>query len=198
MSLRNTSLTYGTIAKGFHWITAIGFFISYCAIYYREWFVTTDRESWISIQLHFSIGLNLVLIVLLRVCWRLFDSPPKTIEQRPTLDLCKRTVHTALYLVMFLMPITGFLSKGDYFLCGNGKISFYFLYELKFLYTANFCSAFESNLANISQPMENIHIVLGNWIALPLIVFHICAALYHHIILKDNTLTKITFSNTTT
>ncbi len=43
MPLHNTSTDYGTIAKWFHWGTALLFLAAYCSVYYRHWF--TERGT---------------------------------------------------------------------------------------------------------------------------------------------------------
>ncbi|HEY9031222.1 MAG TPA: cytochrome b [Kangiella sp.] len=190
MHIKNTSEAYGSIAKWFHSTTAVLFLSSYCAIYYRNWFAETDIQKWSGIQLHLSIGVSLGVIVILRTIWRLLNRIPEP-EPGPRLQLLgARIGHYALYLIMIIMPISGYLSIADY-LSRGGSFTFFLLFESTVFRDIE--SFFGVTLEQLEEPAELIHHYLGAWIVWLLIFGHILAALYHHYIKRDRTLSKMVF-----
>ena len=195
MALHNSMSAYGSIAKWIHWLTAFLILISYCAIYYRAWFSSSDIESRITAQLHFSIGLSLLAIVFLRIVWRYMTIIPSTITDSALQRYAVKAEHTALYAAIIILPVSGFLSLGNYLTCGKGIIDYFFLIDLTFPKNAEFCSAYSSWLESAEDPAELIHNAIGRWV-FPLLLFgHISAALFHHFVKRDNTLYKMTFQN---
>ena len=74
MTLKNTTKSYGSIAKWLHWVTAGLFLSSYIAVYYRHWFTEEKTpENWTALQLHLSIGVTIGVIVMLRVLWKILN-----------------------------------------------------------------------------------------------------------------------------
>jgi len=51
-------------------------------------------------------------------------------------------------------------------------------------------------LKQLEDPADGVHSFLGRWIVWLLVVGHVSAALYHHFINKDRTLSKMTFHRT--
>ena len=195
MSVKNTSEAYGSIAKWFHWTTALLFLASYCAIYYRNWFAETDFQKWSGIQLHLSIGVTLGVIVILRIIWRLLNRVPEP-EPAPRLhQLGARLGHYMLYLIMIIMPISGYLSIADY-LSRGGSFTFFLLFESTVFRDIE--SFFGVTLEHLEEPAEFIHHYLGAWVVWILILGHIFAALYHHYIKQDRTLSKMAFKKSLT
>ena len=81
MSLKNTAVQYGTIAKWLHWSVAGLFLAAYMAVYYRQWFTDKGTDiNWTALQLHLSFGVTIGVLVLLRVIWRLMNRQPDPVS----------------------------------------------------------------------------------------------------------------------
>ena len=192
MGLKNTAEAYGSISKWFHWVTALLFLVSYIAIYYREWFAKSELENWISIQLHLSIGITLGVLVILRLIWRFFNRLPELEPGSKLQHIAVQIGHYALYVVMIIMPITGYLSIADYLSSGRGSITYFLLFDITSLKGIQIFNSLGFSLKAVEDPAEFIHSYLGAWVVWLLILGHISAALYHHYIKKDNTIYKMT------
>jgi cytochrome b561 len=192
MSIRNTADNYGSIAKWLHWMTALLFLGAYMSVYYRHWFTEAKTpENWNALQLHFSIGVTVAVIVVLRVVWRLTNRQP-TLEPGTQLEhLAAHLGHYALYALMIIMPLTGYLGTG-------ANTEYFFLFDIpKFEDTQLFTSLVQDGLGltfkAFEKPIDFIHKdILGAWLAWILIAGHALAALYHHRIKRDRTLRKMT------
>lgn len=192
MQLKNTAKNYGSIAKWLHWTTALLFLLAYISVYYRQWF--TDKqtpENWTALQLHLSFGVSIGVLVVLRVIWRISNRTPDQEPGTPLEHLAAHAGHYALYAVMIIMPLTGYLGTGV-------DVDYFFLFSItQFEHTWLFDVLVNRGLglsfAEFEKPIDFIHKqVLGQWLAWMLILGHAAAALYHHFVKKDRTLRKMT------
>jgi cytochrome b561 len=63
-----------------------------------------------AINLHKSVGLTVLLLVVLRVVWRLTHRPPALDRDMPTVErVAAHGAHAALYVLLFAVPFTGYL-----------------------------------------------------------------------------------------
>ena len=191
MSIKNTAENYGTVAKWLHWTTALLFLASYCSVYYRHWFTEAKTpENMVAFQLHLSIGITIAVIVALRIYWRAINRAPDQEPGTPLEHLAAHLGHYALYAIMIIMPITGYLGTG-------GATDFFFLFEIpKFadtpLYAALVTDGLGLTFQEFEAPLDLIHKdILGKWIVWLLIAGHVLAALYHQYIKGDRTMSKM-------
>jgi cytochrome b561 len=192
MSLKNTAEAYGSIAKWFHWVTAILFLVSYCTIYYREWFAESELENWSAIQLHLSIGITLGGLVTLRIMWRFLNRSPEPESGTKLQHMAVQIGHYALYAIMLIMPISGYLSIANYLSIGGGSITYFLLFDMTSFKDIQVFNLLGISLEAFEDPAGLIHSYLGAWIVWLLILGHVSAALYHHFIKKDKTIYKMT------
>ncbi len=192
MSTKNTSNNYGSIAKWLHWITAALFLGSYISVYYRHWFTEEKTpENWTALQLHLSIGITLAVVVALRIIWRITNRVPDLEPGTRLEHLAAHAGHYALYAIMIIMPITGYVGTGV-------NTEYFFMFDIpKFESTQLFVSLVSNGLGitfkEFEEPIDFIHKnILGAWLVWLLILGHVSAALYHHFGKKDRTLQKMT------
>lgn len=194
MSLKNTAEDYGSIAKWLHWSTAVLFLGSYISVYYRHWFTEKETpENWIALQLHLSIGATIAVIVALRIIWRLSNRVPDLEPGTKLEHLAAQVGHLALYAIMVIMPVTGYIGTGV-------NTEYFFLFDIpKFEDTQLFTTLVSDGLGmtfkEFEKPVDFIHKdIMGAWVVWLLILGHVSAALYHQFVKKDRTLYKMTIS----
>ena len=194
MSLKNTAEDYGSIAKWLHWSTAVLFLGSYISVYYRQWFTEKETpENWIALQLHLSIGVTIAVIVGLRIIWRLSNRVPDLEPGTKLEHLAAHVGHLALYAIMVIMPVTGYIGTGV-------NTEYFFLFDIpKFEDTQLFTTLVSDGLGmtfkEFEKPVDFIHKdIMGAWVVWLLILGHVSAALYHQFVKKDRTLYKMTIS----
>lgn len=124
-------------------------------------------------QVHKSIGLSILLLMILRVGWRLTHKPPPLPVAVPPLErIGAAVVHLLFYILLLLMPLTGwiFVSAGKY------PLSWFWIFDVpKFALTkADLIVGFS----------RSGHEIIG-YTLLALATLHIVAALRHRFILKD-------------
>lgn len=192
MALRNTTKNYGSIAKWIHWTIAVLFLGSYCAVYYRHWFTEDETpENWISLQLHLSIGITIAVIVILRIIWRNVNQNPDQEPGSKLVNLAAQIGHYTLYVVMILMPLTGYIGTGV-------NTEFFFLFDITKFESTSLYQLIVTNWLGLTfeefeAPIDFFHKnIMGEWLVWILIVGHAMAAMYHHFIKKDRTFIKMT------
>ncbi len=190
MALQNTEYTYGTIAKWLHWLIALLFLCAYVAVYYRHWF-TEDKtpENWNALQLHLSFGITIGAFVLLRVLWKLMNTTPMPLSDKPSEVLLSKWAHRLLYFFMIFMPITGYLGTGvntEYFLQMEVP-----MFKDSALYHSMVVNQLGLTWDEFEGPIDFFHKKSGEYLIWVLVLLHMSAALYHHFVRKDATLKRM-------
>ncbi len=149
---------------------AMMFFLAY------TWDFAHGATKHAMIDFHKSVGVAIVMVAVVRLFWMLTHKGPRPIgtvsQQKAALG-----VHHLLYLLMFLMPLSGY-----FMVMMHGKpISFFGLFDLPVLFQAH---------PALKELSEDVHTVLAD-IVLVLVGGHAALALYHHIVLKDETLRRM-------
>lgn len=187
MPLRNHDNGYGYLAIGFHWLIAALFL---CMIAMGLVMTSLPRgHEWTFplFQWHKSIGITILALASLRLMWRLVNPQPAP----PPLSALERSLmhltHYGLYLALFLMPLTGWVVVSSSSL-GLPTILYGVLRlpHLGFIATSPYKSV-------INDWAGAAHEVLA-WSALALIALHSAAALYHHLVRRDDVLRRMLVS----
>ena len=177
MSWSNTKNRYGSVSIALHWLMFLLIVAVYACMELREIFPKGSDPRAAMKTWHFMLGLSVFVLVWLRLALRLLQAKP-VIEPRPIAwqRYLATLMHWAFYAFMIGMPIAGWM-----ILSAEGKpIPFYGL-ELPALIAEN---------KDTAEWIEDIHTTVGT-AGYFLVALHASAALFHHYVLRDNTLTRI-------
>lgn len=178
MKLRNTKTSYGLVAVGIHWLVAalvVGLFgLGYWMVeltYYDSWYQRGPN-------LHRSIGLLLLMLMLVRFGWRLVNLQPVSASGHRRWEiLAARAAHGLLYVLLFVATISGYLiSTAD-----GSAISVFGWFDVP-------------SVTGRIKGMEDIAGVVHYWVTWSIVVLasvHALGALKHHFIDRDNTLRRM-------
>ena len=174
---KNSTDSWGAVAKSFHWIVALlilgQLVLGKIAEGMRLSPLKLDLYVW-----HKSIGITILLLMILRLGWRLFNPPPSTLEGIPGWETkLARIGHTLLYLLMFAVPITG------WWISDTSRIPF------KIFWLARAPDLMAVNKGT-SELASDVHGALTTLLIL-VVLAHIAAALRHHFFLHNNVLTRM-------
>jgi len=176
MSLRSTDNQWGSVAKFFHWVIALAILFNGCFGLAMDLSNSPMQKiSWLA--LHKSIGLTVLALWLLRVLWRWRDGRPRE-ESGPRWQmLAARLTHFALYLLIALIPLSGW-----WFNSITGKpLQWFKLFNLPPLVAKN---------DELRHFAHGVHEYLF-WLLILLLVAHVGAALKHHVFDEDNVLRRM-------
>ena len=177
MSILNNNQKYGLISIIFHWGMAIIMLITFLLGKNLQ----DNFENYYEIlALHNSFGILIFILAIFRITWKFINIKPDALPNKIIFMKLASLSHIVFYIIFFVMPLTGYLLTNL-----QGDIVSFFGTSLP--------SILETN-SELKYYIHDIHFYLGN-ILLLILGLHILGALYHHIILKDNTLRRITLMN---
>ncbi|MDW5375331.1 cytochrome b [Halomonas sp. HP20-15] len=128
-------------------------------------------------QYHKTFGLLILGLMTLRLIIRLVKGKPAYAEPLPTFNrVASSIVHTLLYLLLFIMPILGWLATD----IGDFPVEFF---------EAKLPGLIAKNPA-LSESLYEWHGRVG-WAILVLALIHISAALYHWRIRRDGVMQRM-------
>jgi len=177
--LKNTKTSYGYISIIMHWVMALIIFGLFgLGLYMVE---LSYYDAWYkgSLDLHKSIGMVLVALLLTRVCWTVFNIKPKSaVNNASKLEInAAHFAHIALYLLMTALMFSGYLiSTAD-----GRDISVFGLVAVP---------ASSIAIENQEDIAGSIHNILA-WSLVLLASAHGLAAIKHHFINKNDTLKRM-------
>lgn len=107
---RSPSIRYGDIAIIFHWLIAL-LIISLLAVgKYMTGLEENDPIRYLMTQWHKSFGIAVLVLSVLRLLWRFTHKPPPEPDYLPSWQKhVSGLVHLALYGLMLVLPITGWI-----------------------------------------------------------------------------------------
>ena len=162
---------YGGMSQLLHWLTAIlvvyAFTNGLGGSESRVYLPSRDSQR----QLHETLGMCVLVLVTIRLLWRLAESRPAPVAGPPWMHRTRKTVEVGLYLLLFAVPLTAvagaWLEGHPIILLGGWLIP---------------TLPITSHDAGLT--VSRLHTWLGDaiiWLG----VFHSLAALYHHFVLRD-------------
>ena len=173
----STSSKYNIWSLSLHWLMLFLLVAVYLAIELRELYPRGSDMRNAFKDWHFILGLSVWVLLLLRLVARFLHQTP--VINPPLVKwqaIGSKIVHLLLYVFMFSMPLLGWLIVSY-----EGHTVVYFGIELPQLVVVNEAMA---------ETLEDIHETVGEagyW----LVGFHALAALFHHYVVKDNTLKRM-------
>lgn len=177
MNWKNTANRYGSLSIGIHWLMLLLFIAVYACIELREFYPKGSDPREAMKTWHFMLGMLVFVLVWPRLLARL-SGPTPAIQPEPPgwQQLSAKLLHLALYALMIVTPLTGWL-----LLSATGKPMPFFGLELPALTGKN---------KELAKSVKEIHEFVGTAGYYP-IALHAAAAFFHHYVQRDNTLTRM-------
>lgn len=128
-------------------------------------------------NLHKSIGVTILGLIIIRVLWRVTHKPPALLSSYKVWERKLATgVHHLLYLLMIALPVSGVI------------MATYSKYGIKW-FGYPLIKGLDNNAAR--ESFKEIHELIGI-VILVMLILHIAGALKHHFVDKDDTLKRMT------
>jgi cytochrome b561 len=175
---RNTTEKWGMTSKLLHWLMALLIMalvaLGWCAKVWEISPLKLDLFVW-----HKSLGIVALVLVVVRLCWRLRGPVPAVKNIIFLEQLVARCVHFGLYVVMIIMPLSGWVITS----AAHIPVKLFWLIPLPFIVEQN------KALADLSKQIHWVCMVM----LVILLCLHIAAAIKHHVFNKDDILKKMWF-----
>lgn len=188
MQWQGTPHRFGALAKLFHWTSAAAFIGAYLVVYYVIWFMDDEQpESLVVLNVHWMLGILVGALVLPRLLWKLLDVQP---DDAPGSTLEHRLAHLAhwgLYALLIVMPLTGYIGTSMATDFGWFSVPSFRDTNLFHWLMATFGLTWEG----FEAPVDVVHHFVGKWVAWVVVLLHVVAALFHHLVRKDRVLVRM-------
>jgi cytochrome b561 len=169
-------LQYGTTAKVLHWLVVALLLVQY-SIGWLMPGIHGGMKPGAAMTFHVSFGIVILLLIVLRLAWRLTHPVAPESSLPPWQRLSSEAVHWLLYVLVLATTISGWL-----FASFRGwSISLFYLAPLPML---------TSEDASVAKVFDGWHQVM-EWTLLAVIGIHVAAALVHIFIYRDRIMQRM-------
>ncbi|QCB47052.1 cytochrome b [Hydrogenophaga sp. PAMC20947] len=170
-------LTYGATSRINHWVIAIAMMGMLGFGLYLEFGGLAREAKGPLIGIHKAIGVLILIFGLWRVTWRLLKGFPAPASNMPAWqDMASKFAHWMLLAGVVVMPVSGLVGS----LFGGRAVSVFGLFTLPAQAKIEWLQSFSGG----------VHGLFGKALAV-IVVIHFAAALKHHFIDKDATLSRM-------
>ena len=175
--LRNSEDRYGWITIVVHWMMAIAVLGMFAVGWYMVDLTYYDELYKTLPEIHKSIGILLVCVLLLRLAWRWSSPSPRPLSRKPLEAAAARGAHVLMYILLGCIFASGYListAKG-------APIDVFDWFSVP------------ATITSIPE-QEDIAGVIHEYLAyvlMGLVAVHALAALKHHFVNRDNTLRRM-------
>ncbi|HTH98192.1 MAG TPA: cytochrome b [Stellaceae bacterium] len=163
---------YSRISRLLHWLIVLLIIGVFGITYF--WAGPSHRTL---LQIHKSLGVTILVLMLMRLLHWAVVPRPKLLPAPGWQHAAARISHFLLYAAFIVQPALGWSNS-----MMTGKPVNYFL-------LGNLPSFLPQN-KELADKLIAIHFALPNFI-MALVALHICAALYHYIVIRDRTLQRM-------
>lgn len=175
--IKNSRNSYGLGSITLHWLMALTIIGLYPLGLYIETLDYYDPAYRTIPHWHKSIGLLLASLLIVRIIWRALTVQPAAIEQSRLLKVITHSVHMLLYVLLVIALISGYMiSTAD-----GRPIDVFNWFQVP---------ALPAVVENQEDIAGEIHYIATTALV-SLAGLHALAALKHHFINKDQTLTRM-------
>jgi len=165
---------YSGFAKSLHWIIAL---LVLTAIPVGIVMGQIENAPFNLFNFHKSLGVLILILMTIRLIYRLVHGAPKETNIPAFYRFAGSATHWALYLLLFLTPISGAIANMYY----GAVTPFFGLFEVQPFFVK------DEEIANF---IFSRHKILG-WAVGALAIMHIGAALFHYVIRKDGVMQRM-------
>ena len=172
---------YDPVAVTLHWVIALAIIVMIpLGFFMGDLPISIKFDAYI---FHKSLGITVLTLSVFRLIWRFMNPPPALpIGMKPIEKLLAHTAHWLLYFLMIAMPLTGWLMVSA---SSKYPTVFFWFAEVPFIPMPVGIDGKAT-----AEWFNETHELLA-FGAIALISLHLFAALKHHFIYKDTTLTRM-------
>lgn len=176
MSFRNTKRSWGSVSKALHWIIVL--------LIINQWVIArrahdlTGFQKFTTLNWHKWFGMTILMLAVIRLVWRIMNTVPDlAAETRPWERTLAKLSHFLLYLLIFALPLSGWLMSS----AKAYGVSWFNLFQFPNLVGKN---------DQLYQLMHEVHETLFKTL-LVVALLHVAGALKHHFLDRNDVLKRM-------
>ena len=166
---------YNGVAQSFHWLVVLAVIAQYAT----KWVPpgAWASEGWLNAW-HLAIGPTILLLMLLRLAWRLTHPVPAPPADLPrSLQILSRGTHWLFYAILIVLPVLGWVAASGY----GASATLLRLVPLPNLVAPD---------KGLAESVGDVHGALA-WVLLAVIALHVSGALYHALVKQDGVVQRM-------
>jgi cytochrome b561 len=177
MNWRNTTYSYGAMAKLLHWSIVLLVIAQFVFASLAD-DLPDGAEQLEMLGRHKSFGMLILLLALARIAWRLGNPTPLPPPGTPRWQrIAAASTHGILYLLILAQPLVGWAMSS----AGGHPVALFDWFTFPAILGPDH---------DLHEALEEVHEVLAGTI-LAVAALHLAAALYHHFLLGDDVLRRM-------
>ena len=178
MAVIATNLSsYNATAKILHWLVLVLLVVQF-AVAWTMPDIHRDTKPVDLIAWHLTIGTAILLVMLVRLAWRMVSTVPSApADLSPLFQLVSRTTHFLLYGILIVLPVLGWINAN----ARGWTVQLFGVIPLPSLVASG---------SPFGRQMGDVHQIFA-WALLGAVGLHVLGALYHRLILKDSLLRRM-------
>jgi cytochrome b561 len=169
---------YDAIQRALHWTMAVVIIVAVLIGLYCSFQVPGTPVRRFLLEIHKSLGMTALVLLVVRVVYRLVKGAPAYAEPLGRLvHLGASAGHLGLYAIMLFMPVTGYI----YSAAGGNSLPWFWLFQWP-------------RIVSLDKPLAHLGAVLHGWGAYAiyaLLALHIAAVVWHQWVKKDGVLARM-------
>jgi cytochrome b561 len=177
MGIRNTTSRWGHVSQFLHWLI-VALIITQVILANIAEDLPLGMKKLAMFARHKSVGITILALAVIRLVWRWANPTP---ELPTTLKPYERVLagltHFGLYLILFAMPLTGWMMTS----ARGFPVSWFGFFQLP-----DFVPKDDTLYKAMKQTHDTLALVLY-----AIVTLHVLAALKHHFFLKDDVLRRM-------
>jgi cytochrome b561/polyisoprenoid-binding protein YceI len=185
MSRSNTAHSYGSVAKTFHWLSALLIItVIPLGIIANDMGYDTSEQlarKFLLFSLHKTVGVTIFFVALARIIWAISQPKPNSLHPgRKAETWLAETIHWLLYGSLVMAPLAGWIHHAA--TTGFAPIWWPFGQSMPFV----------SKNETTAELFSALHLIFSRVMVVS-ILLHVAGALKHVVIDKDGTLSRMWF-----
>ncbi|MGB6891150.1 MAG: cytochrome b/b6 domain-containing protein, partial [Xanthobacteraceae bacterium] len=178
MQLANSQARYGAVPQALHWLTALFVICGFLLGQFGDVFPKGPARE-LGLLVHMTLGQGVLALLLARLLWRQVNPPPPP-EATPfgrLIEIAARASHFTLYGLLLVVPLLGVtvqLKRGN-------QLPIFALWHVQSPWPVD---------RSLARSILSLHGRLADALLI-LAGIHSCAALVHHWIWRDRTLSRM-------
>jgi cytochrome b561 len=170
--------TYTGTAKALHWLI-LALLIAQFMFAWTMPHIGRNTPVTTLIGLHFSFGVVILAVAVIRLLWRLTHGEPEPEDGLPPWQVASaRLIHWLLYILLFVVPVLGWINAS----WRGMPVSVFGLFEMPKLIATRAAGWGWTG---------DVHGLLADYAMLGLVGLHVAAALYHYFVRRDRVLQRM-------
>jgi len=178
MQLANSKARYGAVPQTVHWLTALFVICGFLLGQFGDVFPKGPARE-LGLLVHMTLGQLLLALLLVRLLWRQINPPPP--PEATTfgwlVEIAAKASHFTLYGLLLVVPLLGMIVQ----LKRGNELPIFAIWHVASPWPVD---------RNLARSILSLHGTLADALLI-LAGIHACAALVHHWIWRDRTLTRM-------